>query len=289
MAELESKLDRACAILRDAIAEHRPIAVFAAFSGGHDSLVSTHFTMASVPDAMVLHIDTGIGIPETQAFVRRVCAERGWPLRIERTPESYEELVLKWGFPGRKGHALMYQRLKQRAIEATMRAVKAGQPRDARVMIVSGIRADESKIRAGYQREVSKVWSQVWVNPLYWLTAQDFREYMARHSLPRNRIKDLIHLSGECLCGAFADPGELFMVSLACPATAARIKALEARVRAAGFPWGWEDQPPTWFFQQKAGQTMLFDLAGDGPTDPDFRPLCNACEKSSLAADGDQS
>jgi hypothetical protein len=57
-------------------------------------------------------------------------------------------------------------------------------------------------------------------------------------------LADLIHMSGECLCGAFAKPGELDEIGDWFPDVAAHIRGLEAKVRAAGAPeercrWGW--------------------------------------------------
>lgn len=51
------------------------------------------------------------------------------------------------------------------------------------------------------------------------------------------------HMSGECLCGSFAKPGELDEIGEWFPDVAATIRALETEVRAAGFPeplcrWG---------------------------------------------------
>lgn len=41
-------------------------------------------------------------------------------------------------------------------------------------------------------------------------------------------------MSGECLCGAFAKPGELDEIGYWFPETKAEIEALEIEVRAAG-------------------------------------------------------
>ena len=65
---------------------------------------------------------------------------------------------------------------------------------------------------------------------------------MALHRLPSNPVVDLLHMSGECLCGSFARPGELAEISLWYPRAAARIFELERRVLEAGSPprpWGW--------------------------------------------------
>jgi 3'-phosphoadenosine 5'-phosphosulfate sulfotransferase (PAPS reductase)/FAD synthetase len=277
---LDDRLAQAREILLEAVGRHRPVAIFAAYSGGNDSIVATHFTLAVLPHAKVLHINTGIGIPATRCHVRSTCSRSGWDLVEVTTPVSYEDLVLgrckgyMGGFPGRGMHRVMYNRLKERPLRMALAEAKRGHHRHSRVLIVSGIRADESKVRTGYQRTESKVDSQVWVNPLYWCSHQDFADYRALHGLPRNPVKDTVGISGECLCGAYADPGELLAIKLTCRQTWAYLVDLEDRVRAAGFPWGWEDQPPKWWFQARAGQEFLFDMAGE-----DHRPMCHSCEK----------
>jgi len=284
---LRSEIERARRIADETIAEHRPVAVFAGFSGGHDSLVSTHFMMTTYPGSRALHIDTGIGIEGTREYVRRTCRDFGWPLVERRTPESYEDFVLAHGFPGPKQHPRMYQRLKERVVEALVRESKAGHPRAARVMFVTGIRGDESRVRSGYRRAVSRVWSQVWVNPFYHATHDAFRAYRDHFGLPLNPVVLKLGMSGECLCGAFAHPGELCRVRAACPRTADYIEGLEQRVRARGFPWGYEDPgPPRWWMDLRRGQGMLGDWfdTGDPREDEampesDRRPLCHNCEK----------
>lgn len=69
--------------------------------------------------------------------------------------------------------------------------------------------------------------------------------------LPRNPFSPLIGVSGDCLCGAYARPGELAAIERHYPCMGKRLRALEERVREAGFPWGWESGPPA---QWKAAQ-----------------------------------
>lgn len=277
---LDDRLAQAREILLEAVGRHRPVAIFAAYSGGNDSIVATHFTLSVLPQARVLHINTGIGIPATRCHVRSTCARFGWDLEEAITPVSYEDLVLGrrkgyvGGFPGPAMHRIMYTLLKERALRVVLAATRRGHLRNSRVLIVSGIRADESRSRTGYQRTETRVGAQVWVNPLYWCSHQDFDDYRALHGLPRNPVKDRVGISGECLCGAYAHPGELLAIKLTCRQTWAYLVDLEGRVRAAGFPWGWEERPPKWWFQARAGQEFLFDMAGE-----DFRPMCHSCEK----------
>jgi len=69
-------------ILERAFDEHNPVAAFALFSGGHDSLVSTHHAMQDDRVDAVVHVNTGIGIPETRQFVHDTCDRFGWTLRV---------------------------------------------------------------------------------------------------------------------------------------------------------------------------------------------------------------
>jgi 3'-phosphoadenosine 5'-phosphosulfate sulfotransferase (PAPS reductase)/FAD synthetase len=225
-----------------------------------------------------LHINTGIGIERTREFVRETCGDSGWSLREEKTTQSYEDLVLERGFPGPAMHGKMYNRLKERPIRRVVSEAKCGHSRTACVMIVSGIRHDESAIRTGYQRAISKVGSQVWVNPLYWSTIDVFRAYRERHKLQPNPVSAKLGFSGECLCGAHADKGELDRIEFVCPQTAAYLRDLESRVRQAGFPWGYESGPPRWWLDQQRGQGLLGDWFDDAPQCKPG-PMCHSCEK----------
>jgi 3'-phosphoadenosine 5'-phosphosulfate sulfotransferase (PAPS reductase)/FAD synthetase len=271
MNALDQKIAQARRIIGDAIAEHNPVAIFAGLSGGHDSLTVAHLAIEHLgaDRCRALHINTGIGIERTRVYVRQTCAALGWDLVERTTKESWEDFVYKHGFPGPAQHNRMYQRLKERVVREVVREAKEGAHRNARVMFITGIRAEESQRRAGYNRVVSKVSAQVWVNPIYYFTGQDKLEYMARYNLPRNPVVDMLGMSGECLCGAYAHKGEKELVRMICPKTADRIDRVEAECRAKGFPWGWEDPGPPrrWLLEREGQQTL-------------FQPLCIGCEKT---------
>lgn len=52
--------------------DYEPSAVYGLFSGGHDSLCSTHIASTMPNFKGVVHANTGIGIEETREFVRDV-------------------------------------------------------------------------------------------------------------------------------------------------------------------------------------------------------------------------
>lgn len=255
-------------IAREVQDRFRPVAAYACFSGGHDSLVSTHWAMANIPGCRVLHCNTGVGVERTRRYVRETCKEFGWPLVEKFQDGAYESWCLEHGFPGAGQHHRMYQRLKERSIRGACKDAKAGKPRSASVLLVSGIHAGESLIRSGYDRSASKIRGQVWINPFYYASLDEFDDYRIARSLPLNPVKLAIGMSGECGCGAYAKPGEFKLWESVCPAFAERIRNLEREVEAAGKPWGWEEGPPQWYLDQQRGQSMM-----------PFMPLCQACNK----------
>lgn len=231
-----------------AMREHRPSHVFALFSGGHDSLCATAITAKHPRFTAAVHINTGIGIEETREFVRETCAAQNWPLielHADRIKQTYEYIVAKYGFPGPAGHPYMYRRLKERKIERLVREHK--QHHTDRIILATGMRAGESvrRMRHADFKEDAPGWSrsgaQVWVNPIGRWSKADVNQFIADEGLPRNRVVDLLHMSGECLCGAFARPGEMQELETWFPDTAAYLHRLEREAEERGIigcVWG---------------------------------------------------
>lgn len=221
------------------------VAACSLFSGGNDSTVLTHLMRDRVDYA--IHANTGIGIEQTRTFVRKVCRDLRLPLLEETPPVSYRDLVIERGFPGPAMHFKMYTRLKERCIyQAKRKLVTNG--RKQRIMFLAGRRRAESRRRAAVP-EMERRGAIIWVSPLVLWTALDMNTYRlgwAKSDLrvPVNEVSSLIHMSGECLCGAFAKKGELEEIGQWFPDVADEIRALEREVTAAGHPpqlckWGW--------------------------------------------------
>ena len=218
-------------------------AVCVLYSGGNDSTTLAHLMRGRADYAV--HVNTGIGIEQTREFVRETCAD--WELElIEKHPpkgSTYEELVIDQGFPGPGHHFKMYQRLKERGLRQVKRDLVQN-PRKERVLFLAGRRRDESQRRMNVP-EMERQGSVVWVSPLVNWTKQDLNTYrMVNDDVPRNPVSDMLHMSGECLCGAFAHSGELEEIGFWFPDTKARIEELQEKVQAAGHPekrcrWGW--------------------------------------------------
>lgn len=252
--------------------EQNPVKWLVGYSGGDDSAAAVAWAMENVPGCEVLHINTGIGIERTRQHVRDVCAMFGWVLHEIRAKEDcgqdYRQMVIEHGFPGPYMHRKMYQRLKERCVRKVIARFK--NHRRQRVAIITGIRYEESAKRMLYAGgEVNRVGSQLWVNPLYWWTKQQMMVYARSRGVPRSPVSAELGMSGECLCGAYAHPGELALIKIVCPQTHAYIRELETEVRAAGHAWGWEDKPPR--------KLALKPISDERQTT--FMPLCVGCEK----------
>ena len=200
---------------------------YALFSGGHDSIVSTHKMMTQGATDTVLHIDTGIGIPETKEYVKERCQEYDWDLDIVSSDFDYRDIVLENGFPGPGVHVIMYSKLKERALR------KVARRHDGKPHFYTGVRSDESDRRFRNVSETVQEASQwFWHSPIHDMSEKDVHEYIDEHGIKKNPVKKLYHHSGECLCGAFGNrPEELVLLEAHYPQTADRIKRLESEVQ----------------------------------------------------------
>lgn len=214
------------------------------FSGGNDSTTLAHLFRKRATHA--IHANTTIGIEETRQYVRDTCASWGVPLIEETPPDSYRDLILgnvrtkagvqvfKPGFPGPGAHGQMYTRLKERALDKARHTLGVANSRSKAVTFIAGIRRNESKRRA--DREIHQSdGTVIWVSPISFWTKLDLTTYrLMFDDVPRNRVSDVLHMSGECLCGAFAHPGELEEIRYWFPDVAAEIEALQVEAHAAG-------------------------------------------------------
>lgn len=229
--------------------QHTLAGVVVLFSGGNDSTVLAHMFKGTATHAA--HANTTIGVEQTREFVRTTCHTWGLPL-IERTSphdhDSYRALVLAHGFPGPGHHFKMFQRLKERALREVRRELVPN-PRTQRVVFLAGRRRAESQRRQAIP-ESERRGSTVWVSPLVNWTKADLNTYRTMHrDVPVNAVSALIHMSGECLCGAFASAGEREEVTFWFPGVFDEIAALEAEIAdRSDIPehrktWGWGVDP----------------------------------------------
>lgn len=237
------------------------------FSGGHHSLVSTHIAMEQGGGDTVAHIDTGIGIPETRQYVEDVCDRFGWPLEVVSSDFEYEEIVKEFGFPGPGVHIIMYSKLKERALR------KIARRHDDKPTFITGVRRSESQRRFANVTPEQEAQQWVWQANIFDWSQQDVLDYIDTHELPTNRVKELYHHSGECLCGAFGNrTEELALLEAHFPDIADRIKSLEDEVQSDRGA----DDPRSYWAHGGMSDTDLRALLADH--DDRQMMLCMSCE-----------
>lgn len=273
MQQSHSILDKSIKVAIEAEGK-QVAAIVGLFSGGNDSTTLCHLMLNRITH--LAHANTTIGVEETRQFVRDTAALWQVPLleyTAPRESDHYRSLVLAHGFPGPAHHYKMYQRLKERALNRIRNDLV--KDRSQRVIYLAGRRRTESARRASVPA-LERSGSIVWVSPMVNWTKLDLNTYrLMRGDVPVNRVSDLIHMSGECLCGSFAHKGELDEIGEYFPDVVQVIRDLESElVGREDIPverrtWGWatnfeppEDTGPLctscdWRYHQYTVEEML--------------------------------
>jgi 3'-phosphoadenosine 5'-phosphosulfate sulfotransferase (PAPS reductase)/FAD synthetase len=234
-------------IIREAWEQHGTQIVrrTAMLSGGNDSSTLAHWLAWHGYIDELLFLNTGIGIPETRQFVARFADYLGLPLQEWHAPPgTYERMVttISGGFPGPAAHSIAYQRLKERPLRDYVSWRKQGQHRHSKVLLFSGIRRAESAKRMKIaEKPVDREGARLWVAPFIDWSMADLAIWRDQHDIPRNPVADVLHYSGECLCGANASDGELEMIARFFPDAARgilRLQDLADRLGIARSRWG---------------------------------------------------
>jgi 3'-phosphoadenosine 5'-phosphosulfate sulfotransferase (PAPS reductase)/FAD synthetase len=259
-------------ILDAALEEYEPTHVFVLTSGGNDSIVPLHLFRDHPSITAAVHIDTGIKAPDVEPHVQTTCDVFGLPLLIYRAmehtradgtpdPQNFDDFVRQHGFPGPAQHTRMYNRLKERQIERLIRDHKRGHK--DRIALITGVRKHESRRRMGYVEETQRFGARVWVAPVANWTNEAMALYRKHYNLPENPASKHLGMSGECLCGAFAKPGELDRIAARYPELGERLRRLE---RESPTPWGYDGGPASDWVEVSHGQGVL-----------GITPLCTSC------------
>lgn len=275
-------LERASLLLLDKTIEYyNPATVWSLFSGGTDSTTILLLAMKHPRVDGALHLDTETGVKQTRQHVETVVNAIKCDLVIEppRTT-NYEELVTRMGFPGRPQHNKAYAALKDRALNRLSAKKRNG---NGRVLLISGARAEESRNRMGYGRlltdpveEAAKKGkksydNRLWLNLIYSWPKDATRDYAEQHGIGESPVSKRLGMSGECLCGAYAAPGERDRLKMHYPDREEWITWLEGKAEAAGQWAHWGMQAPKAF---KAWDNMP-------SLDEDDVMLCTDCKRRS--------
>ena len=275
-------IQQAIDLVHQAIDKWNPSSIVCAFSGGYDSMVTTHIInnhreAFNIP-VRTMSIDTGLTADGWREYIDKTANRFGWGLFFEYGDiESYKNWVKVNGQPySRKGHHYAYNRLKDRAFDATLKRLKNNW-RD-KVLFVSGLYRAESterqKLTEPIQRKRES--NAIFVNPCFYWQKGDFLQYRLDHDLPTNPFYDTVGGSGDCQCnwGRFITLRKLQKYS---PQLAAgnvgEIDSLSKEFHG----YGWDGTP--------AGQTEMFATFEDNSKG--VSPfLCANCSRDSYRQHG---
>lgn len=272
------RVSEALDILDRAYSHWRPSWIFLLYSGGYDSVCSTHIAWAWAKAAGVEHkvkvisADTGVAADGWREYVARVSRSEGWRHEIwdNPNPDFYFENTREYGFPyTREMHGkIMYRNLKERTIDA-LRAAHKSNRRD-RCMLVTGMRRDESAERANTP-EWLEDGAGLWVSPLVTWTDVDVMEYRVSHGFEPNPFYETVGGSGDCECnwGQFTD---LETIEKYSPILGAKIRPVHEHCLEK-FKYGYGERASDALISERAGQMLL-----DG-----VEPIMNLCATCSRA------
>lgn len=266
-------------IWQQALSKHpNPYAVVLALSGGDDSR-ATYFAAKAIgiPITHILHIDTGTGIPQTTEWVRWFSTEYVKLPYIEGSAgDRYKKRVLTKGFPGRgrKAHEIMFHLLKGNILTRELSAHIRQRRRNRIIFLLNGARLSESANRAKNfastpVRPDAAGSSNVWVNLLQHWTKDDCHSICLDNKAPRNPVAKQLCRSGECMCGTMQSHQSRVEAATVYPEWGKKLDLLESEVTKK-FPWGWGDDIPKSWANEKAGQLRLF-------SHDSMQPMCSSC------------
>lgn len=176
---------------------------YALFSGGYDSLVSTHKAMEDGDAESVVYLETSSGLPANRQFVQDTCAEFGWDLKILPPTLSLKEFAIRYGFPKAGAHSWAFRYFKAHAISRFTTTI------GKRPEFITGVYRHESDRRFKHvdsrvqKRDRWNYRSDVW----NWREHQ-FDDYRQDHALPESNVVEALNRSGDCFCMAYGTRDE---------------------------------------------------------------------------------
>jgi 3'-phosphoadenosine 5'-phosphosulfate sulfotransferase (PAPS reductase)/FAD synthetase len=247
---------------------------FALFSGGNDSVVSTHVAYKNYDIDYTVYLDTNTGLTENKEHVKGVCQEYGWDLLIAKSPYTLRDFVLgnenrePLGFPGPSAHSWAFQLFKERQLGYIATQT------DNRPRYYAGVRQHESQRRMeNVEGDTQEAYRWTWVRPIWNWRDERVDDYRAEHDLPHNPVDKKIGRSGDCYCGAYANRStELVELEAHYPDHAEWLKEVE---KEAQEQFGTDEDTSYWGFANMSEKDLRAVMADN---DDNQMMLCSSCD-----------
>ncbi len=270
---------------------------YVGYSGGKDSGIVLDLIANKYAHFFkgVIYVDTGIGTDATKNFVIDFCKEKNYTLHIlspndvkaagrgnlaEGEPFNYENLVKVFGFPKKSFHNNTMAWLKYYPIREF---IDSRWRMGEKPAVISGVRKNESarrKFASKYTANpLDRMESIIFVKPLYYKTNNWVSEYWIKTGMKKSPVYETLHISGDCLCGCFADSKELKLIEMFHPEVFKKIKLLEKLIKKEGTKHAQKNN--TW----GNGSFSTGDIQNQQTLDESL--ICNDCinDRENTAAD----
>lgn len=265
------RVGEALDILDRAYAYWKPNWIFLLYSGGYDSVCSSHVADAWAQSKQhghvkVVSIDTGVAADGWRDYVTRVANKERWTHEfwMNPNPEFYYENSRIYGTPYTKQMhgTVIYRNLKERAIDAG-RARHKTNVHD-RCMLVSGMYRGESTDRANTPEWLADG-AGLWVSPIVNWTERDIYDYRLVHNFEINPFYETLGGSGDCYCNWTCNV-TVENLKEHSPILAAKIEPMNQDCLRVHY-YGYGERPSSGLLAERAGQLVL----------PGVEPIISLC------------
>jgi 3'-phosphoadenosine 5'-phosphosulfate sulfotransferase (PAPS reductase)/FAD synthetase len=173
-------------MLKQFIEEHKIKSIVCCFSGGKDSLCSTHYTLSTLKDysikKYVCFVDTTVMIPDIIEYVNKMFKEHFEPLEAEchilKPKTSFWDMAKDWGVPQKNRRWCCFYLKLQPLYEFSE---KIPHP----LAHVLGLRKTESRRRKDFTFSYHDVNRDIWkINPIIEWSDKQVLNYIKENHLP---------------------------------------------------------------------------------------------------------
>jgi len=227
-------------IMDGAIEKYDLDTLYVLYSGGKDSVCVVHYIAKNYPKLFKGTVFTNVGLSAqaTRKFVLSYCKKMNWPLDMtwaHADRERFYNIAMRWGFASPGNHRIWMGYLKQHTWYYFLKERIAEGKKCA---FISGVRKKESdprnKFRKYTKKPVDVNATQVYIKPFLYKNGIQLWEYFNKNELEKTPVYEWLNRSGECHCGAFAEPWDLQMLKIHDPFAFESIKWLEKEIDLHG-------------------------------------------------------
>lgn len=228
-------------IMDEAIKVYELDSLYVLFSGGKDSVCVADFIAKNYPKQFkgVVFTNVGLGAQETRKFVIDYCKEKGWKLFLTWNVDEkrrFFNIVMREGFAYQGNHRQWMGMVKFQTWYYFMRDYV--KPLGESAAFISGVRKKESfrrnKISKFTKKPIDISADLIFIKPFLYKNGSQLWDYFIENKLKKTPVYEWLNRSGECYCGAFAEPWDLKLMETHDPLAYNTIKWMEKQIEIRG-------------------------------------------------------